>query len=238
VLLYNETAKRYEIVVLSTTTPFSLIADVVLSGTTAQVPEAHTSQNSPNMCYDFAAGQFVIVQARVTNGGKLRLQRFAYNNATNVITWGATAIDSTLVYQSNIGFCLYGSFDFGSPHLLYGSYGTAATLALDATGAADNQFSWPHGSTNVRRGMVWTGTTTPFTTGQFQMFDSAGLRYNYETGAGNRWTAAGDTTWYAAYSATNGAAETTLSKIATFTMSKRARVKFTLAALPSWSHRI
>lgn len=210
----------------------TIVDSTILTGTTAQKPEPISSNNDPNLAYDFATGDLIIGQSRATNTGRVRFARLKISGTPGNTTpaWGTT-LDSTNSYSQSLGFLLYGAFDLGTAKYVYGTYGLSATQATNTDGSQDTTVGWAHGSVYNRRGMVWSGLGT--ITGSFQMFDSSGTRYTYETGLGNRWTSSSDSLWFMAYSWTNGASETITSPAWSFTMNKRARATISVPAYPA-----
>lgn len=205
-----------------------------VQGTTAQYPEASfdavykLTSRVPALGYDYGTSQFLVAQSRSANGDKVRVHRLTGGlTNTGVFT---SFVDTTDVYGDDLSTLLYGNFDLGSAHYVYGNYGSSQLRTVTAaTGVLDTANQWDHGVTALRRGATWTGWGG--ITGNFVLFDASGLRTTYE--AANKWTTSADATWYAAYSWRDSVApsETLLSPVATFTMRKRARLTVRTASL-------
>jgi hypothetical protein len=170
--------------------------------------------------------EIAVVEKNTANTYRFRTVSIASNPATVVSGYIGTG---TSVRDTRITFVYKGSADFGAEKYVVAH--EDAAYRVYSSGSTQPERNWDP-PTNVRRAAFWDAGT-----GRFYTIAGDGQMYTHES---LTWTDSSLDTWYVGQSfydanPTGGTHETALGSITSFTMKKRAKVRFTLAEVPTGS---
>lgn len=193
------------------------------NGSTGNFTEYQTGNVTNRVAMGWNGTDYLVVDRA---SGKYRLRRV--DPTTNPVTVLGSVPSDVDALSPQINFIWQGPADFGTTRWVVGHESSGAYRTLSTTGVYSSEYDWRPGHT--RMGGFWNSANSLFYT-----ISSSGYLVQHTDLA---WTDPALDTWHMGQSfvdtnpAGDGTHETALGSVASFTMFKRAKVRFTLADVP------